>query len=97
MLEDRCHFLDIQIAGEIAVKDNKITSDEFKKYVADQKEINDLEYRINDYHEKIQLVQEAINSALIKNPEKEKEIRNIYEPRLTYLNNNLSGLVTILF
>ena len=95
MLEDECHLLDVKIVGTMAVKDGTLDQIEFNDYVSNRSEIRNLECVVGDYQNKISLVHEAINSKILKNPEEETKIRNIYDPRLIELNNKMKEKVII--
>lgn len=85
MLEDSCHLFDIKIAASHAISNKIIKHSEFDLYVEKQIQIRRLEYVVEDCDEKINLIQDAIASNLIRNPENEEHIRTIYEPRIKYL------------
>ena len=93
MLEFRCHLLDIKIAGELAIKNESLNREEFDKFIKSKSEIRDLEFQAEDLHNKIELVRSAIYSNITKEPEKGEEIRNIYEPRIQFLNDKLAEKV----
>ena len=95
MLEDRCHLLDIQLAANMAKTNDSIDQAGFDSYVATQSQIRNLEYLVTDYHHKINLVHEAINSAILFEPEKEEQIRELYAPRLIHLNNKMNEKVIL--
>ena len=90
MLEFRCHLLDIKIAGELAIKNESLNREEFDKFIKSKSEIRDLEFQAEDLHNKIELVRSAIYSNITKEGE---EIRNIYEPRIQFLNDKLAEKV----
>ena len=94
MLEFRCHLLDIKIAGELAIRNKSLNREEFDKFVKSKSEIRDLEFQAEDLHNKIELVHSAIYNRVTNEPEKEDEIRHIYEPRIKYLNNKLTEKVS---
>ena len=85
MFEDFCHLLDIKIATVHAINDKRIQHDEFDKYVEKQIAICKLENTITDCDEKIELVHDALATNIVSHPEREKEIKAIYIPRIEYL------------
>ena len=85
LLEDTCHQIDVKIAGHLALQNKTIDKSAFDEYISQQREIRQLEYIISDLSEKIDLVHDAIATNLIRTPEKEEDIRNMYTPRLKHL------------
>ena len=85
MLEQECFLLDIKLAGQNAVHNNRMTQEEYDKIIETYQKIKDLEYYIQDCTEKVDLVNEAISLHMFKNPEREIEIQNAYQPRLKHL------------
>ena len=85
MLEDSCYLLDIKIAISNAISDKVINHIEFDIYVQKQIRIQKSEHVIEDCNEKINLIQDAIAANMIRNPEKEDDIRKVYERRMEYL------------
>ena len=97
MLEDNCHVLDHQVAAHMATTNNKICKAEFDKFVDVQKKVLDLETSAANCQEKIDLVFEAISTAILRSPENDKTISEIYEPRLINLNEQMKSKVEVTY
>lgn len=89
MLELNCRSLDIKILVETAVRNHELDDDEQRQHIEAFNNIHDLERTSRDCEDKITLVHQATAMAILKEPEKETEIREIYEPRITYLHKKL--------
>ena len=90
MLEEPCHILDFKISVALTKETNNILDGNFAAtFIESQTKIRDLEYLVADYHNKIDLVHEALGLQILKSPEKEREMQNIYRPRLEHLNQKL--------
>lgn len=96
MLEFHCHLLDVKIAGEIGLKNQTIDQADFDKFVAAQTKVREFELQAEDLHHKIELVRSAIDYHLLNEPEKEEDIKAVYEPRIELLNEKLAEKVKII-
>ena len=67
----------------------KINKEDFDNYIEIQCKINRVEASILDSEQKIGLVNDAITSSILHNPNNELQIKTTYEPRLTHLRNKL--------
>lgn len=94
MLEFECHLLDIKIACEIGMKNQTINQEDFDKFVEVQSKIKECELKVEDLHNKIELVRSAIDNHIINEPEKEEEIKSVYEPRIELLHVKLTEKVS---
>jgi len=79
MLEDDCLILDIKMSGQNAVKDNKLTTEEYEDHIDAYNKITDIEHAISDCEEKIELIIEAATLNICQNPEREEQIQSIYQ------------------
>ena len=86
MLEESCHLLDIKISCHQAIKDGTLKEEELDKYVTISSDIQENIKKADQLKEKIQLVEEAMLSATLKEPENEIKIKSIYMPRIDHLN-----------
>ena len=77
----------------MAIRRNQINREELDEHIQTLQRIKDLEYRAQHNHEQIFLVQEAISLAIIREPANEEHVRNIYEPRIMYLQEKLQETV----
>ena len=85
-----------QIDVKIARQNKTIDKSAFHEFISQQTEIRKLEYIISDFSEKIDLVHDTIATNLIRTPEKEEDIINMYTPRLKYLQDKKDVKVMIL-
>ena len=94
MLENHSHLLDCKFVALLAVKSKKIKHGQFDNYVAGQCQISDLEKSASVYQEQIDLVYDIV-SEIIRSPENEKQIRTVYEERISYLHNKIQEKVIL--
>lgn len=92
LLERECYALDFKITAYTG--DGKGLSDvQINTIIQGHQQIVELESSIEDNLATVDLVVEAAAANVFKNPEKELEIRQIYEPRLEFLNKKISEKV----
>ena len=92
MLEDACHKLD----NDIACSSSKEQSNLNNEYIKMRKHLMELEDSAAKMKDTIELINNAIVAAVLKNPEDEEGIRQIYEPRLNHFSNKLDEKVCLL-
>lgn len=69
-MEDECHAIDVKLAAYMAIQNNQIDAAEFDEFVKNSMTIHELKYSISNIDEKIEMVNEAIISQVMKHPEK---------------------------
>ena len=82
LLEEAAHNIDLAFAE----KNGETISNVFTNIRA---RIKVLHLSIEDKEQKIELVKDAAANAILAQPENEKVIRDIYEPRLKHLNEQI--------
>lgn len=88
-------MLDLKIANAeegIPTSDSDITI-----FAELHTQVKNLQYKIDDCYEKVKLVNDAILKNMLENPEKEEEIREIFEPRMEYFQNKAVEKVSSFF
>ena len=80
MLEDDCHTLDCKIAVEQPETENS----NFGQYAERRKEIEKLEKSVNDLQHTLDLINNAISTAIMGSPENEAKIKDVYEARFEH-------------
>ena len=88
-------MLDIRINGFVAMKNNKLNKEEFEEYTNNQKQLVELHKDIANIEANIDLIKDATANEILRNPEKEIEIKAIYYPRLIHFENKKSEKVYI--
>ena len=81
MLEDECHILGCQLTCHNSKGNN---NEEFKKYIEVRKTVTDLEKDVADIQNTIALINNAISVAIMESADNDKNIKEIYEPRLNH-------------
>ncbi|XP_057313753.1 uncharacterized protein LOC130655069 isoform X2 [Hydractinia symbiolongicarpus] len=84
MFEDKCHSVDIALATKMANANQKTQEEEFNKFIALTSEIDLLEKNIEDCDEKIQLINDTIIAAVMRDPNNEDKIKNMYQLRIEH-------------
>ncbi|XP_057310202.1 uncharacterized protein LOC130648181 [Hydractinia symbiolongicarpus] len=90
MLESECMNLDIKLAASTAVSKSKNKILSFNDSIAICNKIKDCEKTAKDCEEKIGLIHEAIALNILKKPETEQHIKDIYEPRIDFLQRKMT-------
>ena len=96
MLENDCLILDIKMTGMAAIKENKLTSEEYEKHIDAYNRVTQLNFTITDCEEKVDLVIDAISLNICKDPKNEEKIRSSYQPRLDFLLKKIQEKVSII-
>ena len=95
MLEYQCHLIDLKISGNVSVNDKKTNREDFDNYIEIQTNINKSEASALYIEEKLnKLINDAITTAILQNPNNEQNIKDTYEPRLIHLRNKLAEKVS---
>lgn len=94
MLEDNCYCLDITIASKMCHSSNDDAgTDRTKSFLQSYEYAKSLEHSIADLKEKIQLVRDAIEVNILKEPENTENIRAIFTERSKNLQQKLERQV----
>ena len=93
MLEHTCHLLDIKLAAYIATNNGDIQHNELDQYIAVHQKARELEISSEMINEQISLVQEALTTAIMNDPDNEDQIKEIYNARLNHLNKKMNDKV----
>jgi len=86
MMESECYEIDLELASMMTSTDEHVASEIFQKYITDLQTIKSLERSIETYNEQISLIADVVISQIADTPEREDEIKTIYDPRTEYLN-----------
>lgn len=86
LLESTCKILDIKFN---ASKENQNE----ENLLAVCSEIGDLEKKIEENHETVEMIQEAAALAISKDPEREDEIMAVFKPRIEFFQAKLKSRV----
>ena len=89
MLEDCCHLIDLKIAGKEAVSNAKIDATYNTEYINVRQQTREIEKLIGSDQDKMELIQGTMANAVTSDPDNEKNIREIYEPRINYYKSNV--------
>ena len=81
----------------MAIQNKTLGKHGFDNFIQNQQKIIHLERTISNIVEKVALVHEAIASNILKAPEKEKEIKQIFTERLTLLEAKKEDMVNNYF
>lgn len=85
-MESECYEIDLELASMMTSTDENVASEIFEKYITDCQTIKSLERSIETYNEQISLIADVVISQIAATPEREDEIKAIYDPRTEYLN-----------
>lgn len=83
LLEDEAHQLDLKIAEKKGELINSVFSNI-------RTQIKNLCVSIEDKEQKIGLVRDAVANAILLHPENEQEIKDVYQPRLKFLADQIN-------
>ena len=70
MLEDKCHLIDIKLAGELALRNKNIGKAESDKFISMHVQSSLLNSVITDCLEKIALLQATFGIKVLRDPER---------------------------
>ena len=81
---------DIKIPGHLAIQQQKFSTDDFGKYINQMMDAKEAKKAKEGYQEKLDLINDAVTNAILRDPNSECQIRSIYEPRLKHHQDKLN-------
>ena len=94
MLEKSCYLIDVELAGTEAVMSKIMTSDEYKVFVDTHLKLKEIDSKIENFEEKLDMVNNAIQNEILKGLSPEETIKHTYNMRIELFQAKIDELVS---